>query len=377
MNNYMMIRKAQVLLMVLILSIAVAEAQPQPALKNANESVGSYTDADATAALEAFNQVFYSEQANLYYETTEQEELGSIWTQAIFWDIIMDAYERTGDAKYEQMIHDIHEGGDREYAGYNWENKEEWFIYDDIMWWVIALGRAHQITGNEKYLEQSITGFDRVWRDSYDPEDGGMYWNFDHGGKNACINYPTVIAAMRLYHITGKEEYLDKAKGIYSWSRENLFQQSTGRVADHKVGDGRPGYDDYTYNQGTAIGAAVMLYKETGKQMYLDDAIAAADYTKNEMSNSEGILPAEGDWNEQGVLKAIFVRYMDMLIEEAGQDQYLSWLQKNASKAWSNRDKSRTLMFRDYDAVAPTGTIQSFEASSGVGFMQVIPPPAE
>lgn len=333
-----------------------------------------YTSADATKAFESFNKYFYGSDIKLYYSTTERKEIGSIWTQAIFWDIVMDAYERTGDPEYEQMIHDIYRGGYEEYAGYNWENKEEWFIYDDIMWWVIALARAHTITGKEKYLEQSISGFKRVWRDSYDPQDGGMYWSFDHSGKNACINYPTVIAAMRLYHITGEEAYLEKAKKIYSWARANLFNEEKGRVADHKVGDDPPGYEDYTYNQGTAIGAGVMLYKETGDQQYLDDAVAAAEYTKNVMSNENGILPAEGDWNEQGVLKAIFVRYMDMLIEDTGQEQYLPWLQKNANTAWENRDRSRNLMFRDYDIPAPKGKIQSYEASSAVGFMQVLPP---
>lgn len=334
----------------------------------------SYTTEDATLAFESFNKHFYSSELNLYYSTTDREDLGSIWTQAIFWDIIMDAYQRTGNAEYEEMIHQVYRGGEKEYAGYNWENKEEWFIYDDIMWWVISLARAHSITGNEIYLEQSISGFDRVWRDSYDAEEGGMYWNFDHYGKNACINYPTVIAAMRLYEITGNQEYLQKAKRVYAWSRENLFQPSTGRVADHKIGDNSPGFEDYTYNQGTAIGAAVMLYKETGSEEYLKDAIAAADYTKNQMSNEEGILPAEGDWNEQGVLKAIFARYIDLLIEETGQDQYQSWLHKNINTAWNNRDRERNLMFRDYDTPAPTGRIQSYEASSAVGFMQVIEP---
>ncbi|MDR8390186.1 glycoside hydrolase family 76 protein [Aliifodinibius sp. S!AR15-10] len=334
----------------------------------------TYTSSDATKAFEAFNEHFYSQEANLYYSTTEHKELGSIWTQAIFWDIVMDAYQRTGDPGYEEMIHDIHKGGFNEYAGYNWENKEEWFIYDDIMWWVIALARAHTITGKDKYLKQSISGFARVWRDSYDPKNGGMYWSLDHNGKNACINYPTVIAAMRLHHITGDKSYLEKAKKIYGWARANLFNTDNGRVADHKVGDDPPGYEDYTYNQGTAIGAAVMLYKETGNKKYLDDALASASYTKNVMSDENGILPAEGDWNEQGVLKVIFVRYMDMLIEETGQDQYLPWLQKNAESAWQNRDRERNIMFRDYSIPAPKGKIQSYEASSAVGFMQVLPP---
>src|SRR5699024_677761 len=155
----MMKIKVQLLLSMLIVPLLVAEAQPDPE----KSYPSSYTEADATAALKAFNKHFYSDEAKLYFETTEQEELGSIWTQAIFWDIIMDAYERTGDEQYEQMIHDIYEGGYQEYAGYNWENKEEWFIYDDIMWWVIGLARAHQITGKQKYLELSQSGFARVW----------------------------------------------------------------------------------------------------------------------------------------------------------------------------------------------------------------------
>lgn len=133
----------------------------------------TYSSEDATSAFESFNKHFYSPEAKLYFETTERQELGSIWTQAIFWDIVMDAYQRTEDPEYLQMIHDIYEGGYNEYDGYNWENKKEWFIYDDIMWWVIALSWAHTITGKEKYLDLSISGFDRVWRDSYDPEDGG------------------------------------------------------------------------------------------------------------------------------------------------------------------------------------------------------------
>src|SRR5690625_4767700 len=268
----------------------------------------SYTEEDATEAFELFNNHFYNQGTKLYHATTDREELGSIWTQAIMWDIVLDAYQRTEDSGYLQMIHDIYEGGYHEYDGYNWENKKEWFIYDDIMWWVIALARAHTITGKEKYLDLSITGFDRVWRDSYDQENGGMYWSFDHSGKNACINYPTVIAAMRLYHITGKSDYLDKAKKVYSWARENLFQEATGRVADHKIGEDPPGFEDYTYNQGTAIGAAVMLYQETDEQSYMDDAILAAEYTRDEMSDSNGILPAEGDWTEQGIPKATIGR---------------------------------------------------------------------
>src|SRR5690625_3798597 len=112
------------------------------------------------------------------------------------------------------------------------------------MIFVISLKVAYEITGEEVYLEKSITGFDRVWEGSYDPEQGGMYWDFHHSGKNACINYPTVIAAMRLFNLTGEESYLEKAREIYHWSRENLLDPESGRVADHISAGGNIGYEE-------------------------------------------------------------------------------------------------------------------------------------
>ena len=42
------------------------------------------------------------------------------------------------------------------------------------------------------------------------------------------------------------------------------------------------------YNQATFIGSAVMLYKATGEKAYLDDAVLAADYVRNEMCDADG-----------------------------------------------------------------------------------------
>lgn len=341
----------------------------EPDIANA----AAFTDADATVAYDAFNTQFYNNNKKLYYSTTQKQGLGSIWTQAIFWDIAMDAYKRTNDPKYKTLVEDIYQGAYNEYDKFNYNNTQKWFIYDDIMWWVISLSRAYELTGNADYLANSKAGFERVWNGSYDPVKGGMFWDFQHSGKNACINYPTVIAAMKLYKITGDVAYFNKAKSIYQWSKEHLFQESTGRVADNFVGNNQ-GFSDYTYNQGTCIGAAVALYKETKDEAYLKDAKLAADYTKNVMSSAEGILPAEGDWNEQGVLKAIFARYLMDLVIDGKQDQYLSWLHKNGDVAWKNRDKNRNIMFRDYDIPCPVLTVQSFEASSAVGIMQIANP---
>jgi len=334
----------------------------------------SFSAGDATIALNSFNKIYYSTADKLYYSTTEQKGLAAIWTQAIYWDIVMNAYERTKDPAYYKMITDIYDGGAKRYDNYNWDNSVEWFIYDDMMWWVMSLTRAYEITKNQVYLDKAKSGFAKVWSGSYDPVKGGMFWDFKHSGKNACINYPTVIAAMRLYDVTKDAAYLTKAKDIYAWSRINLFDVAKGRVADHKVGDNNPGFEDYTYNQGTAIGAAVMLYKNTNTQSYLDDAKIAANYTKNTMSDPSGILPAEGDWNEQGVLKAIFAQYLADLAKAYPAGDYAKWAVFNANAAWGNRDFGRGIMHRNYKVPCPTGIVQSYESSSAVAFMQLFAP---
>ncbi len=333
-----------------------------------------YNAADATSAFNAFNKAYYSQTDKLYYSNTERKGIGAIWTQAIYWDMAMHIYERTKDEAYYSLITDLYEGGFNKYDGYNWNNTTTWFIYDDMMWWVISLARAYGITKNETYLTKAKAGFERVWNGSYDAVKGGMFWDFKHSGKNACINYPTVIAAMRLYQITKDQQYLEKAKAVYQWSRENLFNESNGRVADHKIGDNRPGYEDYTYNQGTCIGAAVMLYEVTNNSKYLDDANLAARYTQQRMSDSQGILPAEGDYNEQGVLKAIFAQYLAQLARVYPKGKYDQWAIQNANLAWNNRDLTRNIMHRNYKEACPKGVVQSYESSSAVAFMQLFVP---
>lgn len=333
----------------------------------------NFTSADATKAYTDFNTAFYSPNDKLYYSTTEKKDIGSVWTQAIYWDMAMNAYERTKDPKYLTLISDIYDGGAKRYDNYNWNNTTPWVIYDDMMWWVIALNHAYELTGDTKYLNTAKAGFARVWNGSYDPANGGMWWDFNHTGKNSCINYPTVIAAMKLFKNTSDATYLDKAKSIYSWSRNNLFNTGTGRVADNKIGN-NPGYTDYTYNYGTCIGAAMLLYKQTNEVSYLNDAKLAANYVKNTMCNTNGILPAEGDFNEQGVLKAILAQYLVLLNAAAPDAGYATWIDSNLNSAWANRDQARGIMYRNYAVLCPTGIVQSYESSSAVAFMQLFPP---
>jgi DUF1680 family protein len=259
------------------------------------------------------------------------------------------------------------------------------------MWWVITLARTYLITGDTTWLNLSESGFERVWsgskalkdNGSYDPVAGGMFWawNQEHPegtptprmGKMACINYPTVIGAMTLFEATGDSAYFVKGQEIYDWARNNLFDKRAGSVADSRHGRGRPDWKMHVYNQATCIGAAVMLYKATGDSFYLEDAVLAADYTKNQMSGN-GFLHVENGI-EQGIYHAIFAQYIIRLIEDGGQSQYLSWLRENINAGWANRSASSGVTYKDYANPTPDlAAIESYDASAIPALMQVIPP---
>jgi len=364
-----------------------------PAPKYELHSPVPYTNADTWVSYDAFSDHLLDKRRKIYYrgtnrEASEASAVAARWTQAIIWDMAMNAYKRKKNDKHLQLVNDIFEGNRDYYDDFNWDNGKVWFIYDDIMWWVISHARAYELLKDPKYLKLAESGFERVWKGSqqvgdpgsYDEKEGGMFWAWENhnpskiknNAKMACINYPTVIAAMTLYNTTGKKEYLDKAKEVYDWSSKHLFDKNQGRVADSRHGTN----NDWTttvYNQATCIGAATMLYKSTGGKEYLGDAKLAADYTMNHMSTSEGLLPHRNGI-EQGIYTAIFAQYIIRLIEDGKQKQYIPWLEKTIDYGWDNRDKSRSLTAKNYaKKITEKDVVESYDASGIPSLMLVVP----
>lgn len=341
----------------------------------------SFTSNDATSAYNDFNRYLFDTNRKIYYRASDKSGIAAIWTQAIYFDISMNAWKRTQDTRYRQLIEDLYDGAALQYNNYNWRDDSKWFIWDDMMWWIIALARAYETTGEQKFLDHSKEGFHFVWygdaamgRKGSHESNGGMEWDWHQRGKTACINFPTIIAAMTLFNITKDTDYVAKAKEVYGWARTNLFDASNGRVADHKVDNNPANWTLHTYNQASFIGAAVMLYDQTKDVSYLNDAVLAADYTQKYMCDANGILPFETG-EEQGVYNAILAQYMIRLIEDGNKPGYLAWLRKNINTAYGNRNSSTGLMGKDYKTTPAAGSpVSCYDACSIPALMQVIPP---
>ena len=256
------------------------------------------------------------------------------------------------------------------YRGFVKKHGEDWSsneYNDDIMWMTIGCARAYEATGQSEYLEQARKHFkvvfDRAWSEDLG---GGLFWKTENKTKNSCINCPAVIAACLLHQITGEDEYMEKALMIYKWQRENLFG-TTGAVFD--AYDLTTGVNQWasTYNQGTFIGAAMLLYQYSGEESYLEDAVLAADYTVETMFSGQ-VMNTEGDGKDLPGFKGILARWMGRFVRECGQEQYTDWLEKNAGTAWRNRN-TKGVMWTLWNQKTEDTFYSAWGCSAGVSML--------
>jgi predicted alpha-1,6-mannanase (GH76 family) len=123
-----------------------------------------------------------------------------------------------------------------------------------------------------------------------------------------------------------------------------------------------------TYNQGTYIGASVLLYLKTKDASYLAQAKKTADWTQDNLCTGTNQILRSENQGDGGAFKGIFVRDMKLLVRDCGCEKYVPWMQANANTAWRNRGPSDNIM--GYNWSVPTGSgIQSQSASSAVSLL--------
>jgi len=277
----------------------------------------------------------YWNAADQYYLADDSADTEfHYWWSAHALDALVDAYQRTQDDVYLKRMRALHEGIRKNSEG-TWQRP----YYDDMAWLGLSSLRAYQATGESRYLEATRTLWGELKGGWNDRQGGGIAWRRSQPGyKNTPSNAPSVILAVRLHRELGDQEYRDWAERIYAWLNDTLVNQETGLVWDGVNRQGNGEIDRnwiFTYNQGTYIGAAHEMYRMTGEEQYLDDAVRTANYVlDSEEVSPAGVLKAEGD-GDGGLFKGILVRYLTRFsqsegLEEQQRQQYRSFLRQNA-----------------------------------------------
>lgn len=274
---------------------------------------------------------------------------GGWWGDAEMFEIVLDALETTGDQQYATMFDNL-------YKNFINRNKSTWYqrgvsgyneYNDDIAWMCIACVRAYLLTGKEEYLTTSKTNFDGMFARADCYGNDLLQWKHNSGqGTNSCINGPAAVCACYLAIAEADDSYYEKARKTYMAERGKLFEMSNGKPTG-KIWDsydqGTGNYNTWasTYNQGTNLGAAIMLYNHYGDQMFKDDADAIITWSEKNMANSHGIIhvcqTVRGDLCG---FKGIMLRYLRMYAETFNAPSHYDWIAKNAYHAWNNRNSA-------------------------------------
>ena len=219
---------------------------------------------------------------------------GGWWGDAEMFEIVLDALETTGDQQYATMFDNL-------YTNFIARNKSKWYqkgvdgyneYNDDIAWMCIACIRAYLLTGLSKYKTTAKTNFDGMFARADCYGNDLLQWKHNSGqGTNSCINGPAAVCACYLAIAQADTSYYQKARKTYMAERGKLFEMSggkpTGKVWDsYDQATGNYNYWASTYNQGTNLGAAIMLYNHYGEKMFKDDADAIIRWSEANMANN-------------------------------------------------------------------------------------------
>lgn len=282
--------------------------------------------------------------------------LGGGWGESETQEAVLDMYEQTGDSKYwldytycyryfKKKVGDTWTGGTKE-GDYHWYGYD---FNDDVMWQIVGAARAANLASSgASYLADAKRNFDAIYKRaklSYVPLLRWAESSGDHNGANSCVNGPAEVAACYIGIAAADESYFEKARELYDSQRTYLFNPSNGHVYDSVVFDPATGKVvssntwASTYNQGTMLGAAVLLYQHYGDAKYKQDADRIIEYSMKNLCNADGIIHvcqnADGDF--QG-FKGILMRYAGLYARTFQDEKVSAWLIKNAFHAYNNQN---------------------------------------
>ncbi|HOQ04179.1 MAG TPA: glycoside hydrolase family 76 protein [Anaerohalosphaeraceae bacterium] len=149
--------------------------------------------------------------------------------------------------------------------------------YDDNAWIAMGLLDAYEACRKKDFLEQARKTIEFCL--SGEAPQGGIWWRQEPAspgrGRNTCSTAPTAFACLRYCELTKDTGFLETAQRLLQWLEKTL-QDEDGLFFDHIRQDGRIGRRKWSYNSAMPIRSWVRLYRLTGREEYLQKALRTA-----------------------------------------------------------------------------------------------------
>ncbi|MCL2023019.1 MAG: glycoside hydrolase family 76 protein [Oscillospiraceae bacterium] len=303
---------------------------------------------------------------------------------------IDSAYIKDADRAIQALGHYGRQGSDcSAYTG-EWSmfqnNSRGQVYYDDNMWVGRDLVALYNLTDDEKYLERAIVIADMIIAEGWVDLDqemfttrfgrapggelGGFYWRDDHVALHVCSNGPAIQFLAQLSQVAnnGKgDEYLDYAVKSYRflqylerdigvfWDLMTFHKDADNNIIGINVREG----SSFSYNSGTPISSAIELYKLTGDEAYLEDAIrwsSSADAFFAKDSDVDGVKSfTDLPWFREILLMG----YIDLYEFDEDALGYIQNMEDSINYGYENHRLNGVLGFNQN--VIPRNWVSGFE----------------
>lgn len=337
-------------------------------IQKSNADDATFTESMANQALEAFKNKYFVKNSTTGYNSLG----GGFWGIAEVMEAMLDGYENTGKNIYREMF----EGTYNDFIARNgdyWTNND---FNDDIAWAVLDSVRAYLLFGEQRYLDIAKKNWDFMYaRGTAGRTDGLIRWSHENGrgeGTTSCINGPATVGACYLAIATGDESYYEKAKSVFEAWRNTEWCITEGDDAGHVWDSPGNGWCS-TYNQGTFIGAATMLYEKYGTQQYYDDACNAVKAVYRYLCNGNILKEENTNSGDLSGMRGILMRYMRKFIVDFNKGEYLSFFKDNTKIAWMNRNSQGIMQCSWQKKAAENADWDSFAAYNAISLMANVP----
>ena len=288
-------------------------------------------------------------------DTLTGRRVAYLWPTSGVFSGVNALLKTTGDKQYRQLLEtDVLPGLEQYYDSARKPACYQSYVvsagksdrfYDDNVWLSLDFCESYMLTKKPEYLKKSIETWQFVLNGWDELMGGGIYWcEQKKQSKNTCSNAPASVLAFKLFEATKDSAYFNWGIQIYNWTKANLQDSTDYLYFDNKNLSGKIGRAKYTYNSGQMLQAAAMIYKLTGKKVYLKDAQniarSAMNYFTEDFTTAEGkkirLFKNTGNW-----FNAILFRGYTELYRLDGNAEYLGIFRDNMDQLWNHiRDKN-------------------------------------
>lgn len=259
-------------------------------------------------------------------------------------------------------------------------------FFDDELWWVVALIKVYDVTGNTAFLKTANASFNAVTLNNKPSNNpcGGLanaYPQEKYLVKSSTIAtalYVESAALLATHYPAQKAYFLNLAKQQWSWLSKNILID--GIMQGDALTGSPPSCGNnhafLTYIEGVTLNALVSLYKATNDASYLTTADTLAtkvlsgkygmmDANKTVTEYCDGNLSCNPDTAQfKGILmRGLFTLWATKPSAAGGQIK--SFLTKNADSFWSKSRQSGTnLLGQKWAGPFALGSSQALQLSS-------------